>query len=93
MSLTDRISKLLDPDVLEVQIGLRYREKADHCNLMPESYRFAAYKNLFILTYGRTRAKEERRPLPSCLVFLVRSKFPDPNNKYRGFQAKKRRKN
>jgi hypothetical protein len=78
-------------EVLTVQINLRYREKADHCDLKAENFRFAAYKNLFILTYGRTRAKEERRPLPSCLTMMVRSKFPDPNNQYTGFQPKKKR--
>jgi hypothetical protein len=78
--------------VLEVQIGLRYREKMDNSDLKPESFRFAAYKNIFILSYGRTRAKEARHPLPSCLMSLVRSKYPDPNNQYVGFKAKKQRK-
>ena len=91
MSLSDRVSKLLDRDIIEIQIGLRYREKADNGTLKPESFRFAAYKNLFILMYGRTRTKESRKPLPSCLVMLVRSKFPDPNKEYVGFQAKKKK--
>ncbi len=47
---------------------------------------------MFILTYGRTRAKEERKPLPSCLVMRVRSLFPDRNDQYTGFKSKKKRK-
>ncbi|XP_071987756.1 P2X purinoceptor 7-like [Engystomops pustulosus] len=28
-----------------------------------------------------------RRPIPSCVVHLVRSAFPDPNNEYMGYKA------
>ena len=91
LSLSERVNKLLDRDVLEVQIGLRYRDREDNSDIRPESYRFVAYRNLFILTYGRTRAKMERKPLPSCMEMRVRSQFPDPNNKYTGFRAAKRR--
>ena len=73
-------------------IGLRYRDKTDNCDLKPESFRFSAYRNLFILTYGRTRAKMERKPLPSCLVMRVRTLYPDPHNQYTGFKAKRLRK-
>jgi hypothetical protein len=92
VSLTDRVTKLLDPDVLEIMIGLRYRDKTDNCDLKPESFRFSAYRNLFIMTYGRTRAKMERKPLPSCLVMRVRTLYPDPQNQYTGFKAKRLRK-
>jgi hypothetical protein len=73
-------------------IGLRYRDKTDNCDLKPESFRFSAYRNLFIMTYGRTRAKMERKPLPSCLVMRVRTLYPDPQNQYTGFKAKRLRK-
>jgi hypothetical protein len=91
MSLSERVQKLLDPEILEVQISLRYRDRADNSDLKPEAFRFVAYRNLFILTYGRTRAKMERKPLPSCLVMRVRMKYPDPRNEYTGFKAKKKR--
>jgi hypothetical protein len=91
VALSERVSKLLDPDVLEIQIGLRYRDREDNSEKKPENYRFVAYRNLFILTYGRTRAKEERKPLPSCLVMRVRSLFPDPDNQYTGFKSKPKR--
>jgi hypothetical protein len=91
MSLSERVQKLLDPEILEIQISLRYRDRVDNSDLKPESFRFVAYRNLFILTYGRTRAKMERKPLPSCLVMRVRMTYPDPRNEYTGFQAKKKR--
>jgi hypothetical protein len=92
VSLSDRVTKLLDPDVLEIMIGLRFRDKTDYSDLKPESFRFCAYRNLFVLTYGRTRAKMERKPLPSCLVLRVRRQYPDPNNHYTGFKVKRMRK-
>jgi hypothetical protein len=91
VSQSERATKLLDPDILEIQIGLRYRAREDNCYLKPEALRFVAYRNLFILTYGRTRAKMSRMPLPSCLVMMVRKAFPDPDNKYTGFMAKRKR--
>jgi hypothetical protein len=71
MSLTDRVTKLLDPEVLEILLALRYRDREDNCDLKPESFRFTAYRMLFSLVYGRTRAKMSRMPLPSCLVMRV----------------------
>jgi hypothetical protein len=85
------VTKLLDPDILEIQIGLRYRAREDYCDLKPEAFRFVAYRNLFIMTYGRSRAKMSRMPLPSCLVMMVRKAFPDPGNQYTGFKAKRKR--
>jgi hypothetical protein len=92
VALSEQVTKLLDPDVLEIQIGLRYRDQEDCSEKKPENYRFVAYRNMFILTYGRTRAKEECKPLPSCLVMRVRSLFLDPDNQYTGFKAKRSRK-
>ena len=92
VSLTDRVTKLLDPEVLEIMIGLRYRDKADNSELKPESFRYSAYRNLVVLTYGRTRAKKKRLPLPSCLVMRVRRQYPDPDHHYTGFQVKRSRK-
>ncbi len=92
LSLSDRVTKLLDPEILEIQVSLRYRDREDNCDLKPECFRFAAYRNLFVLVYGRSRAKMQRMPLPSCMVMRVRKDFPDPNNEYTGFRAKKNRK-
>jgi hypothetical protein len=91
VSLSDRVTKLLDPEILEIQLALRYRDREDNSDLKAESFRFAAYRNLFVLTYGRSREKMTRKPLPSCLVMRVRRDFPDPNNCYTGFKTKRKR--
>jgi hypothetical protein len=91
MSLTEQVSKLIDPDVLQIQLAHRYANAEDHNQLLPENFRFVSYRNLFFLTYGRTKAKMSRLPLPSCLVLKVRSTFPDPNDTYTGFKKKRQR--
>jgi hypothetical protein len=45
VSLSEKVQKILDPDVLEIQIGLRYRDRMDNSEARPESYRYVAYKN------------------------------------------------
>jgi hypothetical protein len=45
MALTDHVAKLLDRDVLEIQIALRYRDGMDHSEAKPEAFRFVAYRN------------------------------------------------
>jgi hypothetical protein len=90
--MTDRVAKLLDRDIIEIQLAHRYHDGIDQNQLKPENFRFIAYRNIFFFVYGRTRAKMKRFPLPSCLVMKVRSIYPDPNNTYTGFKAKKQRK-
>jgi hypothetical protein len=82
---------MIDPEILEIQLALRYRDRADNSDTKAESFRFVAYRNLFVMIYGRSRAKMSRKPLPSCIVMRVRTAFPDPNNKYTGFKAKRKR--
>jgi hypothetical protein len=69
----------------------RYVDRDDRNHPKPENYRFIAYRNIFFLIYGRTRAKMSRMPLPSCIVEKIRSTFPDPHHHYTGFQSKKKR--
>jgi hypothetical protein len=89
--LTERVEKLLDHDILEIQLAERYSNRENHNQLLPENFRFVAYRNLFFLVYGRTKAKQSRMPLPHCLVLRVRDAYPDPNSMYTGFQIKKKR--
>lgn len=91
MSLTERVGKLLDPEILEIQLAARYSSREDHNQLLPENFRYVAYRNLFFLVYGRTKANQSRMPLPDCLVQRVRASYPDPNNTYTGFQIKKKK--
>jgi hypothetical protein len=89
LSLSPLVAKLLDPDVLAIQLAHRNVDLLDQNHPKPENYRFIAYRNLFFMVYGRTKAKMTRLPIPSCLVMRVRSIFPDPSNIYTGFKAKR----
>jgi hypothetical protein len=86
------VTKLLDPDVLEVQLSQRYAAGEDKNQLKPENYRFMAYRNTFFVVYGRTKKKMTRLPLPSCIVMRIRSAYPDPKNCYTGFRSKRHHK-
>jgi hypothetical protein len=92
LSLAPLVAKLLDKDVLAVQLAHRNADLQDQNQLRPENYRFLAYRNLFFMVYGRTKAKMTRLPIPSCLVMKVRTIFPDPNNSYTGFKPKRLKK-
>ncbi len=92
VSLTPQVDKLLDPDVVEIQLAHRYSDLQDQNQLLPQNYRFVSYRNLFFFIYGRTKVRMSRLPLPSCLVMKVRAAYPDPKNIYTGFKAKRMRK-
>jgi hypothetical protein len=92
MSQLPLVDKLLDQEILEIQLAHRNADSLDQNQLRPENFRFLAYRNMFFMVYGRTKAKMTRLPIPSCLVVKVRSMFPDPNNSYTGFKAKRTKK-
>jgi hypothetical protein len=91
LSTTQRMTKLLDRDVLDIQLCHRWASGEDKTQKKPENYRYVAYRNIFFLLYGRTRPRMSRCPLPSCVVLKIRETYPDPNNHYTGFQAKKQK--
>lgn len=92
LSSSERVSKLLDPEVLEVQLCQRFASGEDSYQQKPENYRFVAYRNIFFLIYGRTMPRMSRKPLPSCVMIRIRAAFPDPKDHYTGFRFKKQRK-
>lgn len=54
--------------------------------LFSRNFRFGCYRNLYFWIYGKRTAKKGfRQELPSCLVSLVRERFPDPDHCYTGF--------
>jgi hypothetical protein len=91
LAFSDKFKKLLDLDVIGIQICHRYAIGEDHNQLKPENYRYIAYRNAFFLLHGRTRAKMNRCPLPSCMVMKIREAYPDPNNQYTGYRPKRMR--
>jgi hypothetical protein len=90
--LSEKVAKLLDRDVLDVQLCHRFAKDEDKNQQKPENYRFIAYRNVFFIIYGRTKAKMSRLPIPSCVVMRIREAYPDPENIYTGFRSKKQRK-
>lgn len=84
-SLTQEIDRLiLDEQVLTLSmrwrrdmLGLRNITERD----LNKSYRFAAYKQHTYLEFGYMGPRN-RRPLPSCVVWRIRDKFPDPLGNY-----------
>ncbi len=91
LALSDKVKKLIDGDILQVQICHQYASGEDKNMLKPENFRYVAYRNIFFLLHGRTRAKMSRHPLPSCIVMKIRESYPDPNNRYTGFRSNKLR--
>jgi hypothetical protein len=91
LASSEKVTKLLDQDVLQVQLCHRFASGEDRNQLKPENYRFIAYRNVFFLIHGRTKKKMSRLPLPSCIMMKVRSLFPDPENNYSGFKSKNQR--
>jgi hypothetical protein len=93
MSLLPLVDKLLDRDILRIQLAHRKADFLDQNQPQPENFRFLAYRNLFFMIYGRTKPKMTRIPLPSCIVMKIRTLYPDPNKNYKGFQQKRCKRN
>ena len=51
--------------------------------------RFSAYRSFYFWIYGKKNpSKQFRTALPSCLVNMVRNRYPADNNVYTGFIGK-----
>ncbi|OCT82211.1 hypothetical protein XELAEV_18024724mg [Xenopus laevis] len=81
----DMLRHCLDSHLLEFMIKFRGRTSARtfriHYN---REMRKAAYRAFTTWTHGFLGANL-RIPIPSCVVHLVRSTFPDPQGQYMGF--------
>ena len=53
-----------------------------------ELYRYTAYRHLVFWIWGKL-AKDNRRPLPACVMKAVREKYPSESGADKGFQLPK----
>ena len=59
------------------------RDEVDDPN---KSWRHAAYRQYILWQHG-SLGKHDRRVIPSCCVWEIREKFPNPHGQYVGFLA------
>ena len=79
-----KFSKMcLDEDILgNVLTGL-HETRGDHLEEIPSnrSLRYAAYRQFSWWAFNRL-GKNNRRVLPSCILWKIRNTFPDPDGQY-----------
>ena len=80
-------SRCLDPEVLQIHLNQEeeLKKKPVTANPSPEQLRYAAYRHYTYWAFGRL-STGERVEVPACVLFAVRSAFPDPNGIYKGFE-------
>ncbi|KAJ8049500.1 P2X purinoceptor 7 [Holothuria leucospilota] len=79
-------SVCLNEDVLSATWDLVQYTKGNRSsgNLQHRHYRFIAYKMFTLWGHGHM-GKGNRTPIPSCVVYQIRLKFPEPDGTYTGF--------
>lgn len=76
---------VLDRDVLSVAIVNRSDNFADEPDYSPSSYTKAAYHQWIMWQIGCT-GRDNRRVVPSCVVWAVRNRYPAPDGIYLGYR-------
>ena len=78
-------SIVLDSNILAVAIVSRSDTYADVPDYSPQSYRKAAYRQWIMWQHGYL-GRTNRKVIPSCVVWKVRSRYPAPDGVYLGFK-------
>ena len=86
VTLTQRFYKLcLDPDILQLCILNRADIRNDPFDNSTQQFREAAYRQFILDKYGYL-GRGNRKVVPSCVVWKVRSRYPSPTGVYMGFR-------
>lgn len=89
VTLQPRFYKLcLDPDILQLCILNQADIKNDPVDNSTRQFRKAAYRPFILDKYGYL-ARANRKVVPSCAVWKVRSRYPTPTGVYIGFRVDK----
>lgn len=88
ITLTRRFCKLcLHPNILQLQRMLvRSNITNDHFDKSTQKIRKAAYRRFILNEYGRL-GRGNRKVIPSCVVWKVRSWYPSKTGVYMGFRV------
>lgn len=87
VTLTQRFYKLcLDPDILQLYILNRADIRNDPFDNSTKQFRKAAYRQFILDKYGYL-GRSNRKVVPSCAVWKVRSRYPSPTGVYMGFRV------
>lgn len=76
----------LDVSVLWVAIVNRCEVTGDDAEETPSNFRKAAYRQYTVWKNGYLGAGN-RRPVPACVVWAIRDRFPEPSGVYLGFRG------
>ena len=76
---------VLDMSVLSIAIVNRSEVFAEDPEYTPSSYRKAAYHQWILWWHGYL-GRANRRIIPSCVVWVVRDRYPSPDGQYLGFK-------
>ena len=75
----------LHREVLRVAANARGDLLANEDKDVCRSCRYTGYRNYIYQKYGST-GKGNRKVIPSCVVWAIRDRYPDPNRVYVGFK-------
>ena len=82
---SDDFAKLcFEQVILKTTLAAIHHLRGDKHKLCNRAYRFAAYKLYVWWVYGYL-GKGQRKVIPSCVIWAIRDRFPEPDGLYVSF--------